>query len=325
MSAVNSIRRSLLLGAGGALSVHALGVHAEAFPTKVIRIVVPYAAGGSTDQLARVINRPMGDRLGQTVIVDNRAGAGGTIGVDDVVRSAPDGYSLVFGNTGPNAIVSLMRKVPYDQFKDLQPISTVAFTPMILAVPASSPARTLKEFLDYAKAQGDKLNFGSVGPGSLSHLTGEFFNEKAGLRLQHIAYNGGSPLMTAFVSGEIQAAFVTGLDGATLYKAGKVRYLGVATEGPTEAVPGVQPIAELVPGFKSSAWFGVLAPAGTPPDVVAKLNAAIVASVNLPATRAFFTERNIEAHSSTPGELAQIIRDEVAQWGPVIRKNHIVL
>jgi tripartite-type tricarboxylate transporter receptor subunit TctC len=219
-----------------------------------------------------------------------------------VVKAPPDGYTLVFGNTGPNAVVSLMRKVPYDELKDLRPISTVAIVPMILAVPAASPAKTLKEFIAYAKQRGTALSFGSVGNGSLSHLTGEYFNELAGLRMQHIPYSGGAPLMTAFVGGQIEAAFVTGLDGATLVNSGKVRYLAVGTPKRTDTVPQLPAIAE---------------------EVAGKLNAAVTAAVARPEVRKFFAERNIEARGSTPQELEKLIRDEMAQWGPVVRKSNI--
>ncbi|MBS4679839.1 Bug family tripartite tricarboxylate transporter substrate binding protein, partial [Klebsiella pneumoniae] len=204
-------------------------VSAKEYPEKPIRLIVPYAAGGSTDQLARIIQKPMSDYLGQPVVVENKPGAGGAIGTDLVAKSAPDGYTLVFGHTGPNAVIQLMRKVPYDPLRDLRPISTVAITPMILAVPADSPARSMKEFLAYARKQRASLNIGSVGNGSLSHLTSEYFNEMAGLKMQHIPYNGGAPLMTAFLGGQVQAAFVTGLDGAVMVGSGKVRYLAVAT------------------------------------------------------------------------------------------------
>ena len=296
---------------------------AQGFPNKPIRIIVPYSAGGSTDQMARAIQQPMSEALGQPVIVENKPGAGGTIGVDYVVKAAPDGYTLVFGNTGPNAVVSLMREVPYDPLKDLRPISTVAFTPMILAVPADSPAHSLKEFLQYAKKKGTALNFGSVGNGSLSHLTGEYFNEMAGLGMVHIPYAGGAPMMLAFLGGQLDAAFVTGLDGAAMVGSGKGRYLAVATPKPTDVVPGLPAIAQDVAGFKSSAWFGVLAPKATPDDVAAKLHAAIAAAVARPDIAKIFIDRNVEPRSSTPQELKQIIKDEQAQWGPVIRKADI--
>jgi len=300
-------------------------VFAKGYPEKPIRLVVPYAAGGTTDQLARIIQKPMSDFLGQPVIVDNKPGAGGAIGTDMVAKSAPDGYTLVFGNTGPNAVIQLMRKVPYDPLKDLRPISTVAITPMILAVPANSPARSMKEFLAYARKQGATLNIGSVGNGSLSHLTSEYFNEMAGLKMQHIPYNGGAPLMTAFIGGQVQAAFVTGLDGAAMVGSGKVRYLAVATPSRTEVVPGLPSMAEDVPGFKSQAWFGVLAPKGIPPDVEKKLNDAISKAVAQPDVRKFFIDRKVEPRSCSPAEMEKLIRDEIGQWNPVVTKFNIHL
>lgn len=300
-----------------------LTAFAQGFPSRPIRIIVPYAAGGSTDQLARAVQQPLSEALGQAVVIENKPGAGGTIGVEQVVRAAPDGYTLVFGNTGPNAVVSLMRKVSYDIHKDLRPISTVAFTPMILAVPTDSPARSIKEFIAYARKQGNTLNFGSVGNGSLSHLTGEYFNEITGLQIQHIPYNGGAPMLAAFVGGQLQAAFVTGLDGAAMLATGKVKYLAVATLQRSDVVPGLPTIAEEVPGFRSSAWFGLLAPKNTPEDVIAKLNAAVVAAVAKPEIRKMFADRKIEARSTTPEEMEKVIRDEVNQWGPVVRKANI--
>lgn len=315
-----TIRRTLLCALGLSLAGQVL---AQVYPSKPIRIIVPYAAGGSTDQLARSIQQPLSEALGQPVIVENKPGAGGTIGVDMVAKAAPDGYTLVFGNTGPNAVVSLMRKVPYDLIKDFHPISTVAFTPMILAVPTDSPAKTMKEFLAYAKQSGTSLNFGSVGNGSLSHLTGEYFNQMAGLKMQHIPYNGGAPMLTAFAGGQLQAAFVTGLDGAAMLATGKVRYLAVATARRTEVVPGLPAIAEDVPGFASTAWFGLLAPKGTPDDVVAKLNAAVVAAVARPEIRKQLTDRKIEARSTSSKEMGKIILDEMKHWEPVVQKANI--
>ena len=267
----------------------------------------------------------MQELLGQPVIIDNRAGAGGTIGTDVVAKAAPDGYTLVFGNTGPNAVVSLLRKVPYDPVRDLEPISTVALTPMILAVPADSPAHTLKEFLAYAKREGNKLNYGSVGNGSLSHLTGEQFNDQAGLELKHIPYSGGAPLLAAFAGGQLQAAFVTGLDGAAMLASGRVRYLAVATPKPTDVVPGLPAIAEEVPGFAATAWFGLLAPKAVPADILAKVHEAVVAAVARPEVRKIFTDRRIEPHSSTPQEMEQRIAGEIKHWGEVIRKAGITV
>lgn len=315
-------RRAIIVALAVALGA-TLPTSAQTFPAKPIHIIVPYPAGGSTDQLARAIQQPMSEALGQPVIVENKGGAGGTIGVEFVAKAMPDGYTLVFGNTGPNAVVALMRKVPYDELKDLQPISSVAFTPMILAVSSSLPVRNVKEFVSWAKQQGTNVNFGSVGNGSLSHLTGEYFNQAAGLKMQHIPYKGGAPMMTAFAGGQLHASFVTGLDGAALVAGGKVKYLGVATLQRTDIVPGLPAIADDVPGFRSVAWFGVLGPKGLPSDVTAKLQQAIAAAVAKPEIRKMFAERNVEARSSTPRELEAVIRDDMGLWGPVVRTANI--
>ncbi len=321
MNRKNSLNRRHFIGA--CASVMAFPVRAQSFPSRSIRMVVPYPAGGSTDQLARAIQVPLQEFLGQSIVIDNKPGAGGTIGTDLVAKSAPDGYTLVFGNTGPNAVVSLMRKVPYDPIADFRPVSTVALTPMILAVPSNSPAATLKEFLAYARQQGNAMNYGSVGNGSLSHLTGEYFNELSGLKMVHVPYAGGAPLLTAFASGQLHAAFVTGLDGASMLASGKVRYLAVATPARTDVVPGLAPIVEEVPGFNSTAWFGVLAPKGVPAEVHARLNAAVTAAVGRPDIRKLFSERNIEARSSTAQQMEALIASEQKLWGQVIRKGGI--
>jgi tripartite-type tricarboxylate transporter receptor subunit TctC len=305
------------------LACSALSASAQGYPNKPIRVIVPYPAGGTTDQLARAIQQPMSESLGQPIVIDNKPGAGGTIGTEQTVRAAPDGYTLVFGNTGPNAVVSLMRKINYDVQSDLRPIATVAITPMILAVPTDSPATNMKEFLAYARREDGKLNYGSVGNGSLSHLSGEFFKDAAGLKMQHIPYAGGAPLLTALVGGQLQAAFVTGLDGASMLATGKVRYLAVATTARTPVVPDLPAIAEDVPGFKSSSWFGLLAPKGTPDEVIGRLNAAVKAALARPEIRKMFSDRRIEVGSGGPEDLEKLIRDELKLWGPVVQKANI--
>jgi tripartite-type tricarboxylate transporter receptor subunit TctC len=295
----------------------------DAWPSRPIHIVVPYPAGGSTDQLARAIQDSLSEQLGQPVVIENKAGAGGTVGTDAVAKAAPDGYTLVFGNSGPNSIAGLVRKIPYDTLTDLQPLSTVAIVPMILAVPAESPHRSVKDFIAHAKAQGTALNYGSVGNGSLSHLTGELFNQRAGLKMQHIPYNGGAPMVAAFAGGQLHAAFVTGLDGAAMVQAGRIRYLGVATPRRTDVVPGLPAVAEDVAGFQSQAWFGLLAPRGLPDGIARRLHDAIAKAVALPATRKLFADRNVEARSTTPQEFEKMIRDESAQWKAVVEKADI--
>ncbi len=297
----------------------------DAYPSKVIRIIVPYPAGGSTDQLARAIAQPMRDALGQSVIIENKPGAAGTLGTDYVAKQPADGYTLLFGNSGPSATASLMRKLPYDIHNDFRPLSAVVRVPLILAVAADSPFKTVREFVAWARTQGTKLNYGSTGIGGSSHLANEYFNEMAGTRFQLIQYAGGAPLVTAFAGGQVQMAFVTGLDGAAMVQAGKIRYLAVASPKRTEVLPGLPAIAEDVPGFSAVVWFGMLAPKRVPDNIADQLAKAIEAAVQRPEIRKSFIDRNVEPLGSTPQELAQMIDGEIAQWGPIVKKANITL
>lgn len=297
----------------------------ETFPSRLIRIVVPYPAGGTTDQLARAVAQPMSDMLGQTVIVENKPGAGGTLGTDYVAKQPADGYTLLFGNSGPSATATLMRKLPYDVHKDFRPLSGVVRVPLILAVPANAPYKSVGDFVAWARSQGTSPNYGSTGVGGSSHLASEYFNELAGTKFQHIPYAGGAPLVTAFAGGQVQMAFVTGLDGAAMVQAGKIRYLAVASPKRTEVLPGLPAIAEDVPGFSAVVWFGMLAPKGVPDAVADKLAKAIAAAVRKPEVSKFFINRNVEPWGSTPQELGQTIDGEIAQWGPIVKKANITL
>lgn len=294
----------------------------DGYPSKPVTIVVPYAAGGTSDLVARAFQQPLSDALGQTIVIDNRAGAAGVIGVNAVVDAKPDGYTLLLGNCGPNSLVPLTRKVSYDPVADLQPISTAIMTPMILAVPENSPAKDLKGFLSEARKQSN-WTYGSTGLGGLSHLTGEYFNDLAGTDLMHIPHKGGAPIMASFAGGRLDAAFITGLDGASLHEAGRIRYLAVGTLEPTPVLPDVPVIADELPGFNSVCWFGFLAPKGLPDDVASTLNDAIRTAVNTPEVQQLFTERNVEPRASSPEELADMIQNELQQWGEVVREAGI--
>jgi tripartite-type tricarboxylate transporter receptor subunit TctC len=320
-------RRSMLhMISATALGSTLTAVHAaETWPSRPIKLIVPFTAGGSTDQLARAIQQPMSEMLGQPVVVDNKVGAGGSIGTEAVSRAAPDGYTLVFGNSGPSAVTSLLRKLPYDVQADFRPVSLVAVVPLALIVSNMLPARNLKEFLAYAKTPGNNLNYGSVGIGSMAHLTGEYFNEAAGLRMQHIPYGGGSALSAAILGGELKAGWFNPLDGTALVASGKARYLAVATPKRLPWMSDVPAISEVVPGFESSAWFGVLAPKGTPDPIVRRLNEVIVAAVARPEVRKLIEDKMAEPRSSSPDELASIIQREISQWKPVIARNNIKL
>jgi tripartite-type tricarboxylate transporter receptor subunit TctC len=298
---------------------------ADTWPSRPIRLIVPFSAGGSTDQLARAIQQPVSEMLGQPVVIDNKAGAGGAIGVEAAARAAPDGYTLVFGNSGPSAVASLMRKLPYDVQKDFRPVSTVALVPLALVASSTLAVKDFKEFLAHAQKPGVKLNYGSVGPGSMAHLTGEYLNEAAKLRVQHIPYSGGGALGTAVMAGEVETAWVNPLDGTAMVASGKARYLAVATPKRLPWLPDVPAVAEFVPGFDSTAWFGVLAPKGTPDAVIKRLHEAIAAAVARPEVRKVIESKMAEPRSSTPQEMEALIQRELRQWAPVITKNNIKL
>ena len=303
----------MLAGAGAACG--------QAYPNRPIRIVVPYPAGGATDQMARIIQQPLAEMLGQPIIIDNKAGAGGAIGTDAVAKAAPDGYTLTFGNSGPNSMGPAIKKTPYDPIRDLAPISFVANVPLFLAVHPSIPAGNVRELLELVKANPGKYNYGSVGIASASHLIGEYFNFVSGLKMTHVPYKGGAPAMLGFIGGEVQVMFMTGLDGLQHARAGKLKVLAIATEKPTDLAPGVATVAEAVPGFNGSVWFGLLAPAGTPADIIARVQDAVARAVTRPNVRKAFGDLSADPVANTPEQFARVIAAELAQWTRVVRES----
>ena len=305
-----------------ALAFAACGVAmAQGYPNRPIRIVVPYPAGGATDQMARIIQQPLAEILGTTIIIDNRAGAGGAIGTEAVARAAADGYTLAFGNAGPNSMGPAIKKTPYDPIKDLAPISFVGNVPLFLAVHPGMPVNSTKELIDLVRANPGKYNYGSVGISSASHLIGEYFNFVTGLKMTHVPYKGGAPAMVGFIGGEVQVMFMTGLDGLQHARAGKLKVLAIATEKPTDLAPGVPTVAEAVPNFNGSVWFGLLAPAGTPADVIAKVQDAVARAVLRPAVKKAFGDLSVDPVSNTPEQFARVIATELAQWTRVVRES----
>ena len=294
---------------------------AQGYPNRPIRIVVPYPAGGATDQMARIIQQPLSEILGQPIIIENKAGAGGAIGTDAVAKAAPDGYTLAFGNAGPNSMGPAIKKTPYDPIRDLSPISFVANVPLFLAVHPSLPVNNVRELLDLARANPGKYNYGSTGIASASHLIGEYFNFIAGLKMIHVPYKGGAPAMLGFIGGEVQVMFMTGLDGLPHARAGKLKVLAIATEKPTDLAPGVPTVADSVPGFNGSVWFGLLAPGGTAPEVVARLQEAVARAVLRPNLRRAFADLSADPVANTPEQFARVIAGELAQWTRVVKES----
>jgi tripartite-type tricarboxylate transporter receptor subunit TctC len=297
--------------------------HAEAFPDKPIVLVIPFPPGGPTDAMARTLAAEMQNRLGQPMIVENRAGAGGNIGAEYVARAAPDGQTLLFGTSGPLAInASLYRKVNYDPVKSFAPVIQVGHLPNILVVNPAVPAKNVKELIAYAKSNPNKLSYASSGNGASSHLAGVLFNASAGVDLQHIPYKGTGPALNDLLGGQVSMSFTDVLTALPYVKTGKLRALGVTTTERSQALPDVPTVAEQgVPGYDVSVFFGIVAPAGTPPDRIAKLNQAFVDVLDTPKVKQLFASQGLEpAPSSTPQQLGKFIQAQVTKWAGVVKQ-----
>lgn len=317
-------RRTALLSAAFALG--ALPATAQApYPDKPIKLIVPYPPGGTTDIMARTLQEPLSKALGQPVIVDNKAGAAGAIGTKQVATAAPDGYTLVFGNNGPSAIVPLLQKdVGYDPLKDFAPVSLVSIAPLVLVLHPSVPAGDVKEFVAWARTQPGGVEYATAGAGSLGHLATELFAKDAGLKLVHVPYKGQAPSTMAVLNGEVKMLLTTSSDSmGSAVRDGKLRLLGVSTAKPSPLMPGAPTIGQSLQGFEVNVWFGILAPAGTPAPVIAKLNAAIRTVLADPEIQRKFMGYGSIATASTPQEFAAMIGAEVPKWKGVVETAKI--
>jgi tripartite-type tricarboxylate transporter receptor subunit TctC len=290
-------------------------------PDGPLRIIVPFPPGGPNDLLARVLGQKLSPILGRPVLIDNRSGAGGVIGTDAVAKAAPDGYTLGFSSTGAVAInVTLLPNTPYDPRRDFAPVSIVTAVPSLLAVNPSVQARSVQDLVAQARRKPGSLNFGSAGPGGTPHLAAELFKLRAGVDIAHVPYRGAAPAVTALLAGEVDLVF---LDVPVLLphvQDNRVRPLAVTSRGRSPALPEVPTFAEAgVNGMEVENWYAVLAPAGTPPDRVRALHAAITAAMARPEVRRQFTDQGARVVGSTPEESAAFIRDEVTKWAEVVR------
>jgi tripartite-type tricarboxylate transporter receptor subunit TctC len=303
--------------------------HAQGgFPEKPITLIVPFPPGGPTDAMARTLAAEMKDRLGQPMIVENRAGAGGNIGAEYVVHAAPDGQTLLFGTSGPLAInVSLYRKVGYDPIKSFAPVIQVGHLPNVLVLNPSVPAHDVKELVAYAKAHPGKLSFASSGNGASSHLAGVMFNAMTGTDLQHIPYKGTGPALNDLLGGQVSMSFTDVLTALPYIKTGKLRALGVTTATRSQALPQLPTIAEQgVPGYDVSVFFGIVAPAGTPTDRIATLNRAFAQALASPKVKERFAAQGLEpAPASTPQQLARFIAEQVPKWAALVKQSGVHL
>ncbi len=322
------LSRRALVTAGTALLASAACVPAafaaDAFPSKPIMLVVPFPPGGPTDAMARTLAAEMTTRLGQPMVVENRAGAGGNIGADYVARAEADGHTLLFGTSGPLAInSSLYSKITYDPGKSFAPVIQVGHLPNILVVNPSLPVKNVKELVAYAKANPGKLSYASSGNGASSHLAGVLFNSVAGTDIQHVPYKGTGPALNDLLGGQVGMTFTDILTALPYVKSGKLRALGVATATRSQALPDVPTIAEQgYKGYDVSVFFGIVAPAGTPADRIAKLNGAFIEVLASPKVKALFAAQGLEpAPDSSPAQLARFIASETAKWKGVVAQS----
>ncbi len=305
-------------------AVAAPAVYAQAaYPTKPIRIVVPFPAGGTTDILARAVAQKLTETNGQPVVVDNRPGAGGNIGAELVAKSPPDGYTLLMGTVGTHAInPSLYAKMPYDHQKDFAPVILVAGVPNVLVINPAVPANSVQDLIAYGKANPGKLNFASSGSGTSIHLAGELFKTMSGVQMTHVPYKGSAPALTDLMGGQVQIMFDNLPSALPQIKGGKLKALAVTSAQRASALPDVPTIAEAgLPGFEATSWFGLLAPAGTPKDVITKLNAEVAKWLATPEAREKLASQGAIAAGKTPEDFAQHIVAETAKWQKVVKES----
>ena len=318
-------RHHFLRGLAAALALGAAMPAALAQSSKPIRLVVPFPAGGATDLFARTLSQKMGERLGTSIVIDNKPGAGGSLGSDMAAKATADGQTLLFTTTSTHSIgPAIGAKLPYDTVRDFTPIAHVGNAPSIMLVPNSSPAKTVKEWIEYAKKNPGKLNYASSGNGTIVQLTAELFKAQAGVFVTHIPYKGTALAIPDLVAGQLDLLFDSLPTGMPHVRDGRLRALAVTTLKRTPLAPDLPPVADTLPGFESSTWFGLYGPKGLPAEVVNRVNAAANQALSDPEVRAKLTTLGIEPVTSTPAQLAKMVADDQAKWKRIIAERKIV-
>ncbi len=321
---MNTTRRALLattaLFVGTTLS---MGAGAQGYPTKAIRVVVPFPPGGGTDIIAREVTQKVATNTGWNFVIDNKPGAGGNLGVDAVARSAADGYTLVLGQTSNLAInPTLYAKLPYNPQKDLAPIGLVASAPLVIVVPAQSSLKTLADLVTAAKAKPGEVNFASPGNGTVAHLTGEQFQRTAGIKFQHVPYKGANQALTDVISGQVQIYVSSVPSVLQQIRTGKLRPLAVTSAKRVDDLPQTPTVGESgYKGFDAVTWFGFLAPAGTPKDILTRLNAEFNKALQQPDLRKRLGDEGADPLGGTPEQFAELIRDDIVRWGKTVKES----
>ena len=317
------IKRGIAVAFAAATLIAAAQAGAQAWPSKTVRIVVPFGPGGGTDIQGRLLGKKFTESMGQTFVLENRAGASGLIGAEIVAKSPPDGYNILFTTASLAVNVSLYKKSAIDPVKDLAPVSWISSVPLVLLVHPSVPAKNVKELVALAKKRAGKMNVASNGSGTTSHLSIEMLRQLAGVDVTHIPYKGGGPAITAMLTGEVDFTFATALAAQPHIKSGRVRPLAVTTGKRSSTFPDLPTMDSLYPGFESDNWYGMFLPAGTPREIVTKLNAEIVKALKSPDVRDFITKEGGDPVGSSPEELAKYFRREVEKYAKVIKAGNI--
>jgi tripartite-type tricarboxylate transporter receptor subunit TctC len=297
---------------------------AQSWPQRAVKVVVPFVAGGNTDNQARIVSERLAAALGQPFVVENRVGAGGAIAAEFVAKAPADGYTLFFA-ASPQFSLPLVQKVSFDPYKDFAPVSIVGTNPFVLGIHASVPAKTVKEFVEYARMRPGELNYASAGNGTTTHLTGALFLARAGLRMTHIPYKGGAQAVSDLVGGQVQMYFGNASELIQHSKSGKITLLGVSSERRTPQLPDVPAIAETYPGFRSGTWNGYLAPAGTPAPIIQRLAQEVAKAVREPATAERLRSIGVEPMGNTPEEFADYVRKDAPVWRDAVNAAGIKL
>jgi tripartite-type tricarboxylate transporter receptor subunit TctC len=314
--------RTFLSGAAGVIcAALSCGVHAQTYPTKSVRVVAPFAPGGTTDFIARVLSRKLGEDLGQSFIVDNRGGAGGTLGADIVAKAPGDGYTLMIYHIALTTAPSLYKKLSYDTVRDIAPVTLVGTTPSIMVVhPSLTSVNSVKDFIALARSQPGRLNYGSAGIGSAGHLGCALFEYYAKVKLSHVPYKGGSLALSSMVGGELQLMIQTMPDTIRQVRAGRLKLIAVSTAKRLPDLPDVPTIAEAgVPGYDFATWFGVFAPGTTPQPLVERLNKIVHKHLATPDLQAEFRKDGLEPHGSSVADFRSLVRAEIDRWSKVIK------
>jgi tripartite-type tricarboxylate transporter receptor subunit TctC len=318
-------RRQFLRLSAGAAALPAVSriARAQAYPTRPVRMIVPFAPADTTDIVARLMGQWLSERLGQQFVIENRPGGAGNVGTEVVVRASPDGYTLLMIDTSPAINATLFDALSFNFIRDIAPVAGIVSVPNVMVVNPSFPAKTVPEFIAYAKANPGKISMASAGIGTPNHLSGELFNVAAGVDMTHVPYRGGGPAVADLLGGQVQVTFAVVTTAIEFIRAGRLRALAVTSAMRSEALPDIPTVSDFVPGYEASGWFGLLAPKNTPAEIVDELNKEINAALANPKIKARLADLGAVPMPMTPAEFGKFIAEETDKWAKVIRAANI--